>query len=130
MWREPFENVGSGYLAIDSATDLGALADELTEARWYVGRCDVATVDDKATLINAIATGMGFPEWTARNWDALADSLTDLSWIDESAVVLLLEGSDGPKSAAPRDWQTAREVLVDAAAWWETRPKTLIVLVA
>lgn len=130
MWHEPFERLVSGFVGLDQETDLNELEGELQSAGWYVGRCDATMANDKATLINAIAMAMGFPEWTGRNWDALSDALTDLGWIDQSHVALVLDGLDAVKSASPADWRMSREILLESAEWWESNEKTLIVLFA
>lgn len=53
--------------------------DHLDQLRW-LGR-DVRIVsggEDKQTVLDAFATGLGLPEWFGRNWDALVDALRDL----------------------------------------------------
>lgn len=130
MWREPLDQLGSAVVFAQQATDLGKLTDELSQAGWFVARCDCSTATDKATLINAIAGGLQFPEWTGRNWDALYDSLTDLDWISSDAIVLVLDGVNGFRKASAAGWQTARDLLVEAADWWQRHEKTLIVVLA
>jgi len=130
MWREPLDRLGSGLVFAGSGDDLDGLTAELSEAGWFVARCDCSTANDKATLIHAIATSLEFPEWTGRNWDACADSLTDLGWLDASSVVLVLDHVDQIRAAAPAHWQTAREIMTEAAEWWQSEQKTLIVIVA
>ena len=50
------------------------------------------TFADKAQLLkNHRASALGFPDWFGHNWDALEDCLTDLSWREAPAHVLLIE---------------------------------------
>lgn len=39
-------------------------------------------------LLRALAQGLSFRDWFGWNWDALEDSLRDLSWIDEGEVLV------------------------------------------
>jgi hypothetical protein len=53
---------------------------------------DVVRVDASGDPIPALAAALGFPDWFGGNWDALEDSLSDLSWRRAKGHVLLLEG--------------------------------------
>jgi hypothetical protein len=70
---------------------------------------DLARVDLRQPVFDAFAGALGFPDWFGRNWDALEDCLSDLSWRDASGHVLLLEGDAEP---------TLLEVLGSAAEFW------------
>lgn len=128
MWREPLTQLTAGFMLVDPAAKLGEIADELDEAGWFVARCNCELATDKATLINAIAQGLNFPDWTGRNWDALFDAATSLDWITEKSVAVVLRDLAPFRAAQPAIWQTAREVLVEAAEWWHAHDKTLVVL--
>lgn len=66
----------------------------------------------------AIAAGMKFPEYFGHNFDALYDCLTDLTWQDSSATVIILTGCDALYASAPEDWETLINVFVAAAEFW------------
>lgn len=75
----------------------------LLEGRNEIDRCkhrgfsairvDFAGVQDKNELLERIASAMKFPDLFGANWDALADSLRDLSWLDPKGVLIVLENS-------------------------------------
>ena len=44
-------------------------------------RVDLEHCTDKATLLARFAAALQFPDWFGHNWDALADCITDLSWL-------------------------------------------------
>ena len=46
---------------------------------------------EKEKLLREIAAALRFPDWFGQNWDALEDCLTDLSWLDADACVLVFE---------------------------------------
>jgi hypothetical protein len=53
---------------------------------------DVVRIDASGDAVRAIARALAFPDWFGGNWDALEDSLSDLSWRPAKGRVLLLEG--------------------------------------
>ena len=50
-------------------------------------------IQTKESLLAAIAMAMNFSSEFGMNWDALNDSLRDLSWIDPKGMLLVLEDS-------------------------------------
>lgn len=76
---------------------------------------DLTPVRDKSTLLDAIATALEFPHDFGHNWDALADSLGDLSWRPAPGYMLLLEHTDALRDTAPRDFTTLLAILDEAS---------------
>jgi hypothetical protein len=73
---------------------------------------------DKVQLLKNLAVAFGFPDWFGHNWDALEDCLTDLSWRDAPAHVLLIE------DAKPGDdLGVLTDILRSSAESWAERGK-------
>lgn len=70
----------------------------------------------KDDAIARIANALRFPGWFGGNWDALADSLGDLSWLPASGYVLLLVNADGWRAADPGAFATLADLLEEVAA--------------
>lgn len=92
-----------------------ARADEIVEATRDSG-LQVARIagSDKMSLLENIAKALAFPDWFGRNWDALEDCLTDLSWNEAAGYVLIFED-------ARNDVMT--DILASAAEFWRGRGK-------
>ena len=73
---------------------------------------------DKVQLLKNLAAALGFPDWFGHNWDALEDCLTDLSWREAPAHVLLIEN---PKPGD--DLGVLTDVLRSSAEFWAGRGK-------
>ena len=73
---------------------------------------------DKEQLLSNIAAALDFPEWFGRNWDALEDCLTDLSWRDAPGYVLIIEN---PKPGD--DLGVLTDILRSSAESWAGRGK-------
>ena len=93
----------SSVLAIREATEGSAL--------------DVVSIDAAHQPLEKIARALAFPKWFGGNWDALEDSLGDLSWRKGEGHVLLFDGY-------PTEERTLLiHVLRASAEYWAGRGK-------
>lgn len=95
-----------------------------------VVKLDLDGVTDKAGLMDRTALALQLPDWFGRNWDALADSLSDHTVWPEGAVesgLLVVVGNWRPYAKArPDEWETAVDVFGEAV----DRTPTLSVVLA
>ncbi|GAB2774001.1 barstar family protein [Streptomyces sp. NPDC054796] len=100
------------------------------EAAGWVGTVvDLTGAASKADFMDRCATGLELPDWFGRNWDALADCLTDLSWWGETdGYLVMTAGWRDFEQAAPQEADTAAEIFTAAAAYWAVRDAHLSVL--
>jgi barstar (barnase inhibitor) len=79
---------------------------------------DIVPIETAGDPVAAIARAFGFPSWFGANWDALEDSLSDLSWRERDGYVLLvLNYPDGDSLRSLTD------VLRSVAKNWAQRGK-------
>lgn len=74
---------------------------------------DLDGVTDKAGLMDRCASTLELPDWFGRNWDALADSLSDRSvWPADAAegLVVVVRNWQPYAKARPEEWEIAQEV--------------------
>ncbi|MGX1549293.1 barstar family protein [Streptomyces adustus] len=95
----------------------------------HVVLLDLDGVTDKAGLMDRCARALDLPEWFGRNWDALADSLSDLSvWPEEAGgrgLVIVVRGWRAYAEARPGEWGTAQDVFAQAA---DAQPELSVLL--
>ncbi|MFE7587188.1 barstar family protein [Streptomyces gardneri] len=84
---------------------------------------DLTGVTDKAALMDRCAVTLALPAWFGRNWDALADCLTDLP----EPVTVVVTGWQEYARTRPREWRTAQDVFATAV---DERPTRLCVLLS
>ncbi|HET7690300.1 MAG TPA: barstar family protein [Nocardioidaceae bacterium] len=61
-------------------------------AGWKFAHLDAWTIEDSQTFLKAIADALDFPADTEQNFDAMADSLSDVTAGDSAGIVFLWDG--------------------------------------
>ncbi len=107
----------AGIYHMPFAADL-ALEEAAESLDYPMYRINLSKVTDKDGFLAAVGTSLGFPDWYGHNWDALADCLTDLSWMAADGYVIVLDHADAFASANPTDFATALSIFQDAADTW------------
>jgi hypothetical protein len=93
---------------------------------WHAAVVDLGGVTDKSGFLAGCAHGLELPDGLDDDWDALADRLTDLSWLGEPrGYLLLVTGWTEFEEAAPQDADSAAEVLGAAVGYWAVREAPL-----
>lgn len=105
------------YFVTDS--DLDVLHAAARDAGIQVHRVDLAGCDGKAALLVALAQALEFPGGMGGNWDALADGLSDLGWLQPApARALLIDEAGSLLDADQQAFDTLVEILEEACADW------------
>ena len=121
-----FDSANSGVYAAPANKAVvrrSAAADGLA---WF--ELDLADVADKAAFLACCATAFSFPSSFGSNWDALADSLEDLSWLPAQGYIVFGRRGSAFARHAPQDFATALEIIDAAATYWRTQHKVFMLL--
>lgn len=97
------------YLTSDD--DFDTLAAVAAREQLHVTRCDLAGCRGKDALLQRLATALSFPDDFGFNWDALADSIGDLSWLPPGGQVLLFAHGHELREFAPDDFEVFLDIL-------------------
>lgn len=124
-----FVSDAGGIFAVqaEDAARLQALA--LAAGRqWFAADTHAAATKD--ALLTAVGAALRFPDYFRRNWDSFEECLTDLSWLDEAGVVLMVGPLDALAAKAPKDRDTFMAIARDAAeaAAGSSRPLWVLVV--
>jgi RNAse (barnase) inhibitor barstar len=79
---------------------------------------DLRGCGDADAAMCEIADALRFPEWFGDNLDALADCLSDLSWLPAEGYVLVLENTGDWRARAADTFDTVLEILNQTAERW------------
>ncbi|MEU7577807.1 barstar family protein [Streptomyces sp. NPDC041068] len=100
-------------------------------AGWTTVTLSLAGVADKAAFMERCAEVLDLPDWFGRNWDALADCLTDLSWAPAArGRLLVVSGWQEYAGQAPGEWDIAQEVFASAVEHWRDTGTPLEIVLA
>ena len=89
---------------------------------------DGTAVTDKAAFLDTCAGTFALPEWFGRNWDALHDCLTDLSWAPARGYVVLYDGWGMLARTDSDAWSVAYDVFGAVVESWRDTGTPLSVL--
>jgi RNAse (barnase) inhibitor barstar len=89
----------------------------------------LGAVANKKQFFAVCEKQMKLPSYFGGNWDALADCVRDFNWLSGKGYVLHLTGPEKFAKAAVDDYQTAIDVLTEAAEFWKSKDTPFIVLV-
>lgn len=98
---------------------LPALAQAALNAGGVLAHVDLAGCTDKPGLLARIGRALEFPPGMGGNWDALADSLGDLSWLPGSGYTLLFAGGNDLYQANEDAFATLVDILRGIAEVWQ-----------
>jgi hypothetical protein len=105
------------------------LAQRARLCAWRFFHLDGRRIASKDDFLRDCAAAMQFPATFGHNWDALEDSLRDLSWAPtEKGYLLLLDGAGHFALSAPDDFAVALDILHSAVAFWQPTPTPLAVV--
>lgn len=114
-----------------AAEPLAPVLDAVRAAGLSTVSLDLTGVSDKAAFMERCARALDLPDWFGRNWDALADCLTDLGWAPTApGRLLVVTGWQGYAEAAPQEWIVAQEVFADAVEYARERGAGLEIVLA
>jgi RNAse (barnase) inhibitor barstar len=75
-------------------------------------------------FFNEIGAALQFPYYFGENWDAFDECITDLSWIDGKAYLLMVSQANLLlQGSTQKDFQILIQVLSDAHETWLAQPQ-------
>ena len=127
MKASPFPPDAAQLLRAKDRAGVYVVEDDTARAMFQAGpaagfnvyRIDLSQARTASELHRIFGKALHFPEWYGNNWDALADSLTDMSWNEADGYVLILQRSEVLEKNNPAAHQTLLQVLTDTVAAWQ-----------
>jgi RNAse (barnase) inhibitor barstar len=116
------------YLASDAEKT------RIQQAAAYKGldfiHIDLKRATGKRAFLKRVSEALNFPAYFGMNWDALNDSLTDLSWKHALGYVILLTDFQLLAEKAAEDFKVIRQILDSSAEYWKQKKAPFYVIMA
>jgi Barstar (barnase inhibitor) len=109
---------------LDSDLPLVNLAGQVGTAGGEMFELDGELMSETAGLMAEFARVLRFPDYFGKNWDALSDCLTDLSWFDDTRSHFVVAINHWDYCASP----ILQDILQDAVTLWADSEAPLYVL--
>lgn len=120
----------SGVFKLSSRTSIESVRHAAAKAEMRFVYVDGKAVDDKAGFITAMGEALEFPSYSAKNWDAFEESMSDLSWLSaDNGHVILLDRAGVFEAAQPKSFKTALDILGDVSKTWGEAGTPMLILV-
>ena len=114
-----FGDPSHGGIFFVTSEDLDPLAEAAGMEGLRVCRASLAGYASRDTLYDQLTVALRLPADFGRNWDALADSVRDLSWLKATGVILLLDRAEDMREASEEDFDTLLDILEEAVDYWQ-----------
>jgi len=109
--------------------DARELARAAAAAGLMVIYVDIGHAHDKEGFLADASRAMRFPDWFGGNWDAFADCLKDLSWLQAKGWVVILEKSKHFCGGHGHEFTEAMDIMAETAAYWRSQGKPFWTLI-
>ena len=76
---------------------------------------------DRSSYLQAMNNLFEFGAHFGKNWDALADSLTDLPWGEDDRIVVLYSDCEKFAKHDPEAWAIAMEIWQSSVVFWQAQ---------
>ncbi len=93
------------------------------DAGYALFDIDLTGIHSKSEFLAIVAEKIEAPEWFGKNWDALADALSDLSWKNAPGYVMLLVNCNENFNLLANDHDVARDILETTSEYWKSQGK-------
>lgn len=110
---------GNGVFFV-TQDDIAALDSSAKPTSLRTLPIDLHACTDKASLLRHLDDALHFPASFGGNWDALSDSLRDLSWMDAKGYLLLVMHAETLRDADEAEFDIFMDILDEAAESWRT----------
>ena len=124
-WLKETAQAGVFHLAGDARELAGAAA----ASGLMVIYVDISHAHDREDLLDVASRAMRFPDGLAGDWDAFANGLKDLSWLQAKGWVVILEKSKHFCGGHGHEFKEAMQTMSAVAEYWRAQGKPLWTLI-
>jgi RNAse (barnase) inhibitor barstar len=125
-----FGDASHGGIFFVTSEDLEPLAEAAGMQGLRVCRISLDAYTDREALFDRLTQALRLPADFGRNWDALADSMRDLSWLKATGFILLFDRAEDMRDANEEDFDTLLDILEESVDYWQEADSPFFVFFA
>ena len=91
---------------------------------------DMKNVTRKQTFLSKMAEELKFPDYFGNNWDALFESLTDLSWLEAPGYLIIIKNMKTFEKQSSSHLLAIKRIFEAVANYWESRQVPFIIVLS
>jgi Barstar (barnase inhibitor) len=114
-----FNTVAPGLYSLGPSESIPRFLALAEQSKFQVFHIEGEAITSLDRYFQVLADLFEFPDYFGRNWDAVADCLTDLSW--QAGDRILIVYSNDQVLGQGNNWWVAMEVWSDAIEFWQRR---------
>ena len=120
MAKWKFESLAeNGVYVMERGEKISYIKKQAAGAGYFFARVNVKNANDKRALLGALARALKFPAYFGMNWDALEDSLRDLS--PARGYVIVLSGFSALPEKMAEEAEILTKILESSARYWQAK---------
>lgn len=86
-------------------------------------------IHDKQSLFEEFSKKLEFPDYFGFNWDAFADCMTDLSWVDsDKSLFIIYNNSQKFREKNTEEWRIFQDILLETIDYWRDRKRLVTII--
>lgn len=125
-----FGDASHGGIFFVTSEDLEPLAEAAGMQGLRVCRISLADYSNREALFDRLTQALRLPADFGRNWDALADSMRDLSWLKATGYILLFDRAEAMRDTNEDDFDTLLDILEESVDYWQEAESPFFVFFA
>jgi hypothetical protein len=130
-WESVFRSyLNSGVFVISPHTENGAVRKAAEACNLAFISISLRGISAKDTFLKKLAQALSFPGYFGLNWDALSDSLTDLSWKPAAGYVILVTRFQPLSDSLPEEIPLIKNIFESSAAYWKENKVPFFVILS
>jgi RNAse (barnase) inhibitor barstar len=130
-WESVFNSYfNSGVFVVSPLTGKSAIRKAANSHNLDFIQISTKGVTTKESFLKKLAESLDFPDYFGMNWDALIDSLTDLSWRPATGYVILFTNFPSLSKKTALDMSTARSIFESSANYWKQKKVPFFVILS
>lgn len=91
---------------------------------------DMKNVTRKQTFLSKMAEELKFPDYFGNNWDALFESLTDLSWLEAPGYLIIIKNMKIFEKQSSSHLLAIKRIFEAVTNYWESRQVPFIIILS